>query len=73
MCECDQAKSGKVLDSYHCRHDNASEVCSGQGEYAGSVFVVRAAKIPTTLTMGSSVNARISAVVSTEDSNVENT
>ncbi|XP_062297386.1 integrin beta-1-A-like [Scomber scombrus] len=31
-CECDQAKSGKVLDSYHCRHDNASEVCSGQGE-----------------------------------------
>lgn len=36
-----------------------------------SVFVARAAVMPTTLTMGSSVNAVISAVISTKDCSVE--
>ncbi|XP_035508431.1 integrin beta-1-B-like [Morone saxatilis] len=32
LCECNQAESGKAIDSYLCRRDNASEVCSGHGE-----------------------------------------
>lgn len=39
--------------------------------FVGSVFVVRASKSPTMLTMGSSVNAVISAATSTEDCCVE--
>lgn len=39
--------------------------------FVGSVFVGRAAKSLTRLTMGSSVNAAISAVISTEDGSVE--
>ncbi len=39
--------------------------------FAGSVFVIRASKSPTMLTMGSSVNAVISAAISTEDCSVE--
>ncbi|KAM9337147.1 integrin beta-1-like [Symphorus nematophorus] len=32
LCECDQAESSEEVDSYLCRRDNASEVCSGHGE-----------------------------------------
>uniref|UniRef100_A0A8C4I9C8 Integrin beta n=1 Tax=Dicentrarchus labrax TaxID=13489 RepID=A0A8C4I9C8_DICLA len=32
LCECNQAESGKAIDSYLCRRDNATEVCSGHGE-----------------------------------------
>uniref|UniRef100_A0A671XYB4 Integrin beta n=1 Tax=Sparus aurata TaxID=8175 RepID=A0A671XYB4_SPAAU len=32
LCECDRAESGEAFDSYLCRRDNASEVCSGRGE-----------------------------------------
>lgn len=39
--------------------------------FVGSVCVVKAAKSPTTVTTGSSVNAVISAVISTEDCSAE--
>ncbi|XP_036935724.1 integrin beta-1-like isoform X1 [Acanthopagrus latus] len=32
LCECDRAESSEAFDSYLCRRDNASEVCSGRGE-----------------------------------------
>lgn len=32
LCECNRAESGEAFDSYLCRRDNASEVCSGRGE-----------------------------------------
>ncbi|KAM9839732.1 integrin beta-1-like [Aulostomus maculatus] len=31
-CECDQAESGEGVDSYLCRRENTSDVCSGRGE-----------------------------------------
>ncbi|XP_041817036.1 integrin beta-1-like [Chelmon rostratus] len=32
LCECHQSESSEAVDSYLCRRDNASEVCSGHGE-----------------------------------------
>ncbi|CAI5672633.1 unnamed protein product [Oreochromis niloticus] len=32
FCECEQEESGTAVDSHLCRHDNASEVCSGHRE-----------------------------------------
>ncbi|XP_073344181.1 integrin beta-1-A-like [Pagrus major] len=32
LCECERAESSEAFDSYLCRRDNASEVCSGRGE-----------------------------------------
>lgn len=70
--ECEQEESGTAVDSHLCRRDNASEVCSGtESAFAGGVFVKRAAKSPAMCTMGSCVSAVISAVISTEDYNVE--
>lgn len=42
-----------------------------ESAFAGGVFVKRAAKSPAMCTMGSCVSAVISAVISTEDYNVE--
>ncbi|KAG8009644.1 Integrin beta-1, partial [Nibea albiflora] len=32
LCECDRAESSAAVESYLCRHNNVSEVCSGRGE-----------------------------------------
>ena len=47
--------------------------CAADAEsvFAGSVFVVRAAKSPSTRTTASSVSAVISAAISTEDNSAE--